>query len=473
MKWNTDVTVVGGGPVGLMLACELRLAGCEVLLLERRAERGSHSRALSMHARTVETLGLRGLAPRFIERGRPFAVGHYGALETMLDFSALDSSYPFQLVIPQSMTEQLLEEHALALGVRIQRGALVETVRQDAAGVVATGQLGQQRFSASAAWLVGCDGARSLVRQQAGIDFEGYAASTTAILGDVQLRAPLPAPAIMKVSEEGVLMIVPLGDGLHHRLIVIDARRCRLPVTEPVTLAELADGAQRIAGIDYLPTAPRWLSRFSDETRHAGRYREGRILLAGDAAHIHMPAGGQGMNVGMQDAFNLGWKLAAVVQGQAPQALLDSYHDERHPLGAQLFRNTMAQTVLMTAFDVRGLALRSQLSALLMQPQANLQLAQEISGLGIGYPASLNTPPAAVLPEWSGRRLRDHGIAPAGSVHGLLHRGEWLYLRLSDKAPLSVACTGRVHTVRGDSDAVPGARALLVRPDGYVDYALA
>ncbi|MYM89240.1 NAD(P)-binding protein [Rugamonas sp. FT82W] len=486
MNLNTDVIIAGAGPVGLLLACELRLAGLDVVVLERRDAPVGDSRALSMHARTVETLGLRGLAPRFLERGRPFGVGHYGALETMLDFSALDSSYPFQLVIPQSLTEQLLEQHARDLGVRLHRGATVDETWQDDAAVHASGTLDGQRFTASGAYLVGCDGARSAARRQAGIAFEGLDAGTTTMLGDVRLQAPLPAPALMKVNQEGVLMIVPLGDGVHHRLIVLDARRRHMPVGEPVTLEELADGARRIAGCDYLPSQPRWLSRFSDETRHAAQYRQGRIFLAGDAAHIHMPAGGQGMNVGMQDAFNLGWKLAAVVRGQAPQALLDSYHDERHPLGAQLFRNTMAQTALMTSLDPRGLALRAEISGLLTQPEANLKLALQISGLGIGYGAALSEPPAPVLAGWSGRRIPDMRLTDGGSVHALLHDGEWLYLRLREDAPHAVACPGRLRTVSaalapppdasGASQAelvAAGPLALLIRPDGYMDYALA
>lgn len=483
MQSDTDVIIVGAGPVGLLLACELRLAGLDVVLLERRGEPVRDSRALSMHARTVETLGLRGLAARFLERGRPFGVGHYGALETMLNFSALDSGHPFQLVIPQSLTEQLLEERARELGVHLHRGFTVDETWQDDAGVHATGTVDLRRFTVNGAYLVGCDGARSAVRRQAGIAFDGVDASTTTILGDVRLRAPLPAPALMKANQEGVLMIVPLSDGVHHRLIVLDARRRHLPVTEPVTLEELADGARRIAGYDYLPAQPRWLSRFSDETRHAAQYRQGRIFLAGDAAHIHMPAGGQGMNVGMQDAFNLGWKMAAVVHGQAPQSLLDSYHNERHPLGAELFRNTMAQTALMTSLDQRGLALRAEISGLLMQPQANLKLAQQISGLGIGYGAPLSEPPAPVMPGWSGRRIPEMTLADGGSLHGLLHDGQWLYLRLREDAPHAVACPGRLRTVSAALAPSPGAsqaelmaagpRALLIRPDGYADYVLA
>lgn len=493
MKLKSDVMVVGGGPVGLMLACELRLAGLDVVLLERRSERIRDSRALGMHARTVETLALRGLAASFVERGRPFGQAHYGALETRLDMSVLDSAHPFQLVIPQSMTEQLLEQRALELGVRLHRGVLAEEVWQDEHQACVSGRMGDQRFEAVAQFVVGADGGRSLVRRQAGIDFIGHDASITSILGDVRLGAELPAPALMKVNAEGVLMVVPLGDGVHHRLIVIDARRCHTPMSEPVTLEELADGAARIAGTDYLPSRPQWLSRFSDETRHAATYRKGRILLAGDAAHIHMPAGGQGMNVGIQDAFNLGWKLASVVKGEAPPALLDTYHRERWPLGEKLMQDTMAQTTLLTAFDERGMALRASLSELLLQPEANRQLAMQISGLGIGYPAALTEAAGATLPAWTGRRIPDWRLEledrGPSSLHGLMHGGEWLYLRLRDDAPLSVACPGRLRAMRASLSASAPQQApahssmvaclednpaaLLIRPDGYADYALA
>jgi 2-polyprenyl-6-methoxyphenol hydroxylase-like FAD-dependent oxidoreductase len=496
MKLKSDVMVVGGGPVGLMLACELRLAGLDVVLLERRDERIRDSRALGMHARTVETLALRGLAPRFVENGRPFGQAHYGALETRLDMSVLDTAHPYQLVIPQSKTEQLLEERAQELGVRLHRGALAEEVWQDEHTACVSGRIGEERFEAVARFVVGADGGRSLVRREAGIDFIGHDASVTSILGDVRLGAELPVPALMKANDEGVLFIVPLGDGVHHRLIVIDARRCHTPMSEPVTLEELADGAARIAGTDYLPSQPQWLSRFSDETRHASHYRKGRILLAGDAAHIHMPAGGQGMNVGIQDAFNLGWKLASVVKGEAPAALLDTYHQERWPLGEQLMKNTMAQTTLLTAFDERGMALRAALSDLLLQPEANRQLAMQISGLGIGYPAALAKPAGATLPEWTGRRIPDWQLelddGTQTGLHGLMHGGEWLYLRLRDEAPLSMVCPGRLRTVRASLPAPrqPGEdrppahsslaacragnpAALLIRPDGYADHALA
>lgn len=482
MKLEADVIVVGGGPVGLTLACELRLAGLDVLLLERRAERVSNSRGMGMHGRTLEMLGLRGLAPRFRERALPFSIGHFAVLDTRLDFSVLDPQYGVNLVIPQSVTEELLEARAAELGVRVQRGALVRELWQDEEIVSVGGDIDGAAFTARAAWLAGADGGRSLVRQQAGIAFEGHAASVYSMLGDVRLGAPLPGKAHTVVNQAGVLMVVPMGDA-YHRIILIDAQRCREPSQQPPTLEELAEGACRVAGYDLQLSDAVWLSRFSDETRLAAQYRKGRVLLAGDAAHIHMPAGGQGMNVGMQDAFNLGWKLAGVVKGEAGAALLDSYDSERRAVGQQLLVNTMAQTALLTACDTRGLALRQLMDGLLRDPATNRALALEVSGFGISYPASLSMAPdgCRVLEQWTGARVPDCPLHLASGaqvqLHTLLHSGRWLYLRLCDDAPAGVCAPGQVQTVRATLrepvSGLAGAAALLVRPDGYADYALA
>ncbi|KQW87482.1 hypothetical protein ASC94_29380 [Massilia sp. Root418] len=501
MKLEADVIVVGGGPVGLTLACELRLPGLDVLVLERRAERVSNSRGMGMHGRTLEMLGLRGLAQRFRERALPFSVGHFAVLDTRLDFSVLDPQYGVNLAIPQSVTEELLEARAGELGVRLLRGALVHELSQEAefGQVSAKGEQGGAAFTARAAWLVGADGSRSLVRQQSGIAFEGNPASVYSLLGDVRLGAAPPAGAYTVVNEAGVLMVVPLGDGVHHRVILVDALRCREPQPQPLTLEELAEGARRVAGRDMQMSDALWLSRFSDETRLAAQYRKGRVLLAGDAAHIHMPAGGQGMNVGMQDAFNLGWKLASVVQGRADESLLDSYGSERRAVGQQLLVNTMAQTALLTAFDTRGQALRQLMNGLLRDPATNRALALEVSGFGIAYPASLSLAPdgCRLLEQWTGVRVPDwplqlaHGGAvpvqcqpqspqpsqQQASLHTLLHGGRWLYLRLRDDAPATVQAPGEVRVLRATlCEPVPGLEgvaALLVRPDGYADYALA
>lgn len=493
---EVDVVVSGGGPVGLTLAAELRLAGLEVALLERRAEPVLQSRALTMHGRTLEMLGLRGLAPRFMARSLRIPTGHFAGLPTRLDFTACDTSYPFTLFIAQSETEALLTEWALELGVDLRRRALVEQIQQPAEsagpreGVRISGTRDGSQFELRARYLVGCDGARSLVRQQVGIQFPGLPATKTMLLGDVLLAAPPKGPVLMQSSAEGGVMIVPLAPlGQHrYRIVLIDKQRMGTPQSEPVTLDELRESTRRVAGDDFGMCEPSWLSRFTDETRLATHYRQGRVFLAGDAAHTHLPAGGQGMNVGMQDAMNLGWKLAGVVNGLAPESLLDSYHRERHPVGAALYRNTLAQAALMTHFDPSMLALREVMSELMKLPALNAMLANDLSAFGIGYPAPLVSLPGELAPNsaWTGRRVPDWPLRMAdgstSSLHSLLHDGRWLLLRLGAGASEAAetyrpALDARWYRVaRAEPVSVvaelAGVHALLVRPDGHADHAV-
>jgi 2-polyprenyl-6-methoxyphenol hydroxylase-like FAD-dependent oxidoreductase len=487
---EVDVIVVGGGPVGLTLACELRLAGLRVTLLERRAEPVPQSRALTMHGRTVEMLALRGVAERFIARGMPIPSGHFAALGTRLDFSVIDTTFPFTLFIPQSVTEQLLEAWALELGVDLRRRAVVERLVDDGAGATVHGVRDGAPFALSAAYLVGADGARSLVRQHAGIAFDGLPPTKTAMLGDVRLSAPPDSPALALDNAAGGLMLVPLGGGLH-RLIVVDAERSDQSLSTPVTLDELAESARRVAGRDFGLHAPAWLSRFSNETRLAARYRRGRILLAGDAAHIHLPAGGQGMNVGMQDAMNLGWKLAGVLNGHAAEALLDSYHGERHAVGEALYHNTLAQSALMmNSFDAAGQALRRLFGELLRIPALNAALAQDLSAFGVRYPAPLSAPVAgwSAWPEWTGRRLPNWTLRGADggrfALFDALRGGRWLLLRPPGQVaaeggagyrPALAAAWCEVATAWPEAPPaeLDGVAALLIRPDGHVDQAVA
>ena len=351
-----DVLVVGAGPVGLWVACELALAKVNVAVLERRAEPVTQSRALAIQGRTLEVFALRGLADRFVSRGRPIPKGHFGGLGTSLDFSVFDTRFPFTLLLAQATTEALLEERALELGVEIRRGHFVETAEPRADGVVLEGRNGEVSFRLSARYAVGADGARSMIRHAAGIDFAGHPAQHAFMLAEVVLDAPPVHPLVTIVNEFGSLLVAPCGDGVHHR-VVVDAPVAVAP-SEPVSLVELAAAAARIAGTDFRPRDPIWLTRFTDETRLAEHYRKGRILLAGDAAHIHAPMGGQGLNVGIQDAMNLGWKLASVLRGTASEALLDTYERERWPVGEVLRRNTLAQVALFCEFDPSALALR-------------------------------------------------------------------------------------------------------------------
>ncbi len=482
---NADVIVVGAGPVGLTLACELRLAGLHVTVLERRAEPVAQSRALTMHGRTLEMLALRGVAGRFLARGMKIPTGHFASLDTRLDFSIVDTTFPYTLFIPQSVTEQLLEAWALELGVDVRRNATVDNIAETATDVSVAGQQDGMPFDLSASYLVGADGARSLVRQHAGIAFDGLPATKTAMLGDVRLSEPPSTPALSVANTAGGLMLVPLGGGVY-RVVLIDTDRVDVPTTTPVTLEELSHSVRRITGQDFGIHAPQWLSRFSNETRLAGVYRKNRILLVGDSAHIHFPAGGQGMNVGMQDAMNLGWKLAGVVNGHASGALLDSYQQERRPVGAALYQNTLVQSALMmNSFDAPGQALREMLSELMKIPALNAALAHDLSGFGIRYPAPLADVPAgwALLPDWTGRRLSDWQLqldeGGQASLFSFLHSGRWLLLQLTnceegDYTPqLDARWVDTVKAVPADGQAtLAGAHALLIRPDGYVDHAV-
>ncbi|GHH32730.1 FAD-dependent monooxygenase [Lentzea cavernae] len=406
-----DVVIVGAGPTGLWLAGELRLGGASVVVLETRRERDANSKALTIHPRTIEVLDCRGVAEPFLAEGVRIPNGHFGGLPDRMDFSVLDTPYPFTLALPQARTEELLEERALALGAVVRRGCQVT-------GLTGSGvRLADEVVAAR--YVVGCDGTRSTVREAAGIDFPGTDATTWGWLGDVVLDDP---PGFANITgPEGGLMVVPLPGGLHR--IVGGA-----PTTGrgELTLDELRVTVRAIAGTDFGMRDPKWLSRFGNATRQASTYRSGNVLLAGDAAHMHFPAGGVGMNVGIQDAHNLGWKLAAVVTGRADEALLDTYHAERHPVGADLLRHTRAQTALMTAYSPEGQALRAVVSGLIASaPDMSKVLAERLSGLDVAYA--------------TGRRVPDQRLSG----------GDTLFTRLRGG--------GHVETGAG-----------LVRPDGHL-----
>lgn len=469
-----DVVIAGGGPVGLWLACELRLAGIEVGLYERRRERTTQSRALTLHGRTLEIFAQRGLADRFLSRGIPVPTAHYGVLDTRLDFTVFDTHYPFTLFLPQATTEEILEQRARELGVHLFPGHEIDRISKAASGVTVEGTHNGAPFKAHGAYLIGADGARSFVRTQAGIEFPGYPATMALALGDVVLGNPPKALAISMVNSEGCLLVAPLGDGKHHRIVLMDRARRHVGKDEPVPLEELIASALKISGQDFQPRDPIWLSRFTDETRLASHYRQGRIFLAGDAAHIHMPAGGQGMNVGLQDAMNLGWKLAAVLKGRAPETLLDSYEAERRPVGQQLYEDTLAQAALIAGSDPAGLALRGQMNRLLKLPEVNRRLADQISGFGITYPTLFGGEADPLV----GRRAPDIALRLADgsktSLYHLLHWGRWLELRLQEDtrplAPSSLVDVAVIEVGRLESGtAFDTLEAVLVRPDGYIE----
>jgi 2-polyprenyl-6-methoxyphenol hydroxylase-like FAD-dependent oxidoreductase len=476
MSDEVDVVVVGAGPVGLWLAAELALANVKVSVLERRLDRVSQSRALAIQGRTLEVFALRGLADRFVSRGRQIPNIHFGGLETRLDFSVFDTRFPFMLLLPQATTEALLEQRVVELGVDIKRGHLVETVNSRADGVVVVeGRNGEGVFRVSARYVVGADGARSIVRRAAAIEFTGHPARRTMMLGDVVLDEPPARPMVPIVNEAGALIVVALGDGIHHRLVVVDGPIAEVPASAPVSLSGLAAAAARVADTDFRPRDPIWLSRFTDETRLAEHYRKGPIFIAGDAAHIHAPMGGQGMNVGIQDAMNLGWKLASVVHGTAPEALLDTYEHERRPVGEALLRNTLAQLALFTTFDPPTLALRRTLEHMLRVTEVNRQLADETSGFGVAYPEPLFPPDRG----WghrkgiSGQRLPDTDLVlndgSTATLYDLLMDGNWVRLQCAPCAEIpSNKRATKVVDLAPRNGLLADFTSVLVRPDGYL-----
>ncbi|ANZ40209.1 monooxygenase [Lentzea guizhouensis] len=396
-----DVVVVGAGPTGLWLAGELRLGGASVTVVEARRERDVNSKALTIHPRTIEVFDCRGVAEPFLAEGIRIPNGHFGGLPDRMDFAVLDTPFPFTLALPQDRTEELLEQRARELGAVIKRGHRVTGLTDD--GVLLGDEVVVARY------VVGCDGTRSTVREAAGIDFPGTDATTWGWLGDVVLDDP-PARGFASVTGiDGGLMVVPLPGGVH-RIVGGDPATNRAEWPGELTLDELRATVKAIAGTDFGMRDPRWLSRFGNATRQAAAYRAGTVLLAGDAAHMHFPTGGVGMNVGIQDAHNLGWKLAAVVTGRADETLLDSYHDERHPVGAALLAHTRAQTALMTGYTPEGQALRALLSGLIAAaPDMSRELAERLSGLDVAYA--------------TGRRVPDQRLADGGRLFERLRGG--------------------------------------------------
>lgn len=472
---DTDVVIAGAGPTGLMLACELRLAGAEVVVVERLAERSGESRAGGIHSRTLEVLDQRGVLERFLDEGELQPVGHFSGL--YLDFDESESRHPYPLMILQSAIERILEEWAGELGVQVRRSAEVSGIRQDDAGV--TVELGPAGQTLRGRYLVGCDGGRSTVRKLAGIDFPGTEATMTALIGDVELP-DLPEDYVwVRRTPNGDYSAIAFEPGWH-RVITsefdrVDGR------DEPVTFEGLKESLIRVAGTDFGMRNPRWVSRFNDAARQAAQYRKGRVLLAGDAAHIHFPAGGQGLNMGVQDAVNLGWKLASVVRGRAPESLLDSYHAERHPVAERVLHNTRAQSALVRPGPQTD-ALREVFSALMVFDDVNRYLRHLLTALDIRYPIDGDH-------HLVGRRVPDADLkSDAGEtyVYELLHGARPVLLDLCGSAEVAALAQGwsdRVEFVAARSEderwpvpvvgEIDAPAALLIRPDGHVAWAAA
>jgi 2-polyprenyl-6-methoxyphenol hydroxylase-like FAD-dependent oxidoreductase len=471
---GTSVIVVGAGPVGLMLAGELRLGGVDVVVYEQRTAPAGESRGIGCTSRAGEVFDQRGLLTRLapIEPGQQT---HFGGVQ--LDTTMLEDTHHGFRGAPQYRIESVLEEWALGLGASIRRGHTVVDLRQDADGVavVVTGPGGQAEDTAE--YLVGCDGARSTVRQLAGIDFPGSSATRGMYLADV-VGCDVRPRYIGERVPGAMVMSARLEDGADRVTIHEDV--APPPEGHTMTFAEFADTWERLTGESIHSGQARWISSFTDAARHAAEYRRGRVFLAGDAAHIHLPAGAQGLSVGVQDAVNLGWKLAATIRGWAPEGLLDTYHTERHPVGGKVVRNTRAQAILYLNGDEVE-PLRAVMRELVTIPDAARHLAGSVSGLDVRYEVGASGHPLL------GVRMPNHEMRlPDGSrrrVMDLLRRARGVLVSTDGSAgaaevrQLAAGWADRVDFVAASwtpdgaaSRQLPPPDSVLIRPDGYVAW---
>ncbi|MEU8821353.1 rifampin monooxygenase [Actinoplanes sp. NPDC048796] len=451
----TEVIVAGGGPTGLMLAAELRLHGVGVVVLERDVDPARNVRAQGLHVRSIEIMDQRGLLGRFLERGRQFRPGGYFAGLGAGWPDGLDTAHSYVLAIPQTVVEGLLAEHALEAGADLRRGAELTGLSQDDYGVTAELADGTR---VPGQFLVGCDGGRSTVRKLAGIGFPGEPSRHETLLGQMEASAPAEeiAAVVAEVRRTQLRFgLGPVGDGTYR--VVVPAGEAG---PEP-TLDDFRRQLRAFAGTDFGVHSPRWLSRFGDATRLAERYRDGRVFLAGDAAHIHPPTGGQGLNLGLQDAVNLGWKLAAAVAGWAPQELLDTYESERHPVAVDVLDNTRAQMELLSA-EPGPQAVRRLLSGLMDIAEVNRRLISKITAIDIRYDFGAG-------PDLVGRRLRDVRLKHSGRLFDLQHAGRGLLLDQTGHLAAG-GWSDRVDRVADISDELESP-AVLLRPDGHVAWA--
>ncbi len=454
-----DVIICGGGPTGMMLASELRLHDVDVVVLEKDAEPSKLVRSLGLQPRSIEILDQRGLLDRFLELGTeyPDGIRQFAGIETSAGLE-LDTPHGYLLGIPQPATDRLLEERATELGAEIRRGHEVARIDQDETHVTVELADGEQL---RARWLAGCDGGRSLVRRALDIDFVGEPATTEWLLAELEVTTPPDelATVVAEVREtHRGFGVGPTGDGTYRA--VVPAATVAEDRTTPPTLDEFRTQLRAYAGTDFGTHSPRWLSRFTDATRLAERYRVGRVFLAGDAAHVHPPLGGQGLNLGIQDAVNLGWKLAAEVNGWAPDGLLDSYHSERHPVAADVLNVTRAQSELISP-EPGPQAVRRLLDQLMAIEGVSRFLVEKVTGIGICYES--DGPDELV-----GKRLRDIRLS-TGRLYELMHDGRGLLLDQTGTLRID-EWADRVDRVVDTSDELD-VPAVLLRPDGHVAWA--
>jgi 3-(3-hydroxy-phenyl)propionate hydroxylase len=459
------VVVAGGGPTGLMLAGELALAGVDVAIVERRASPDLvGSRAGGLHSRTIEILDQRGIADRFLSQGQVAQVAGFAWIR--LDISDFPTRHNYGLGLGQNHIERILAGWVGELGVPIYRGREVTGFAQDDTGVDVELSGGH---SLRAEYLVGCDGGRSLIRKAAGIEFPGWDPSTSCLIAEVEIDEE-PEWGLRR-DAIGVQSLSRLEDG---SVRVLVTERHVGHTSEP-TLRDLSEALIAVYGTDYGLHNATWISRFTDMTRQAASYRDRRVLLAGDAAHVHFPVGGQGLNIGVQDAVNLGWKLAQVVKETSPESLLDTYHAERHPVAARVLRNTMAQTALLSPGE-RIDALRDTMSELLSMDEPRKRIAAMMSGLDIHYDLGEGHP-------LLGRRMPDLDLVTAGGtvrVFTLLHDAHAVLLNLGkpwgfDISPWAHRVLAIDARYAGNWELpvlgqVAAPAAVLIRPDGYIAW---
>ena len=471
------VVIAGGGPTGLMLAGELALAGVDVAIVERRASQDlPGSRAGGLHARTIEVLDQRGIADRFLSEGQEAQVAAFAG--TALDISDFPTRHPYGLGLWQNHIERILAGWVDELEVPIYREREVTGFAQDDTGVDVGLSDGQPL---RAEYLIGCDGGRSVVRKAAGIEFPGWDPTTSSLIAEAEM-AEEPELGIRRDARgvHGIGRVeYEIRDG---QVVYADRGPVRVGVAEEhvgataePTLRDLSEALIAVYGTDYGIHSPTWISRFTDMTRQAAAYRAGRVLLAGDAAHVHSPVGGQGLNTGVQDAVNLGWKLAQVVNRTAPESLLDTYQAERHPVAARVLRNTMAQVALMRVDD-RIEALRDTVSELLSMDEPRKRFAAMMSGLDIHYDLGEGHP-------LLGRRMPDLDLVTANGplrVFTLLHDARPVLLNLGEPGGFDITpWADRVQLIDAEYagtwelpalGAVTAPTAVLIRPDGYVAW---
>ncbi|MEU8489169.1 rifampin monooxygenase [Streptomyces sp. NPDC048641] len=475
-----DVIIAGCGPTGAILAAELRLHDVRVLVLEKETEPVSFVRIVGLHMRSLELMAMRGLLDRMREHGRQRPAGGFFAAINKPAPQGLDSAHAYLLGIPQPVVVRLLEEHATQLGAQVRRGCAVADFEQDDEGVTVTVELASGGTPASegvaggggvqlrSRYLVGCDGGRSTVRKLLGVGFPGEPSRTETLMGEMEVGVPREeiAAKVTEISRTNKrFSLRPFGDGTYSVVVpaavVSDAGDVSNlgDRAKPPTLEEFEQQLRTVAGTDFGVHSPRWLSRFGDATRLAERYRVGRVLLAGDAAHIHPPTGGQGLNLGVQDAFNLGWKLAAQIRGWAPRTLLDTYQAERHPVAEDVLDNTRAQMELLST-EPGPQAVRRLLTELMDFDEVNRCLIEKITAIGIRYDFGEG-------PDLLGRRLPDIDVKH-GHLYGLLHRGRGLLLDRTERLTVG-GWSDRVDHL-ADPTAALDVPCVLLRPDGHVAW---